>query len=64
MAMASPIVQYPAPTIQFSAYFARGTGHDEHGGTYSERSDDWVENMMRLNLKMDTARKILAAANR
>lgn len=48
----------PGTDHPFSAYFARGTGHDEMA-TYSERSDDWVENMQRLNLKMDTAREML-----
>lgn len=41
-----------------AAYFTRGTGHNALGN-YSERSDDWVENMGRLRLKMETARKHL-----
>ena len=53
-----PYRTVPGTDHPFSAYFARGTGHDNMA-VYSERSDDWVENMMRLNLKMDTARKIL-----
>lgn len=45
-----------------SAYFARGTGHNDKA-TYSERSDDWVQNMERLRLKFETARaKVPAAA--
>lgn len=38
-----------------SAYFARGTGHNARA-VYSERSDDWVENMERLARKFETAR--------
>src|SRR6476661_6400920 len=37
------------------AYFARGSGHNAKG-QYSERPDDYVENMDRLNRKFDTAR--------
>lgn len=48
----------PGTDNRFAAYFARGTGHDEMA-VYSERSDDWVENMTRLRLKMDTARDML-----
>ena len=40
------------------AYFARGTGHDERGG-YSERSEDWVANMARLDRKFETIRGAL-----
>jgi len=48
----------PGTDHRFAAYFTRGTGHDEFA-VYSERSDDWVENMTRLRLKMDTARDML-----
>ena len=48
----------PGTEHRFAAYFTRGTGHDEMA-VYSERSDDWVENMTRLRLKMDTARELL-----
>src|SRR5881397_1705846 len=37
------------------AYFTRGSGHNAKG-QYSERPDDYVENMDRLNRKFDTAR--------
>src|SRR5262252_322152 len=37
------------------AYFARGSGHNAKG-QYSERPDDYVENMYRLNRKFETAR--------
>jgi len=36
-------------------YFARGSGHNSKG-QYSERPDDYVENMDRLARKFDTAR--------
>ena len=41
-----------------AAYFARGSGHDDMG-VYSERSDDWLENMKRLKRKYEGARAIL-----
>jgi 2-oxoglutarate/2-oxoacid ferredoxin oxidoreductase subunit alpha len=37
------------------AYFARGSGHNAKG-QYSERPDDYVDNMDRLSRKFDTAR--------
>jgi 2-oxoglutarate ferredoxin oxidoreductase subunit alpha len=43
-----------------SAYFARGTGHNAMA-TYSERSDDWLENMTRLRKKLKTAQSLLPA---
>lgn len=44
-----------------AAYFTRGTGHNKHA-VYSERSDDWVENMERLARKFDTARTLVPKA--
>ncbi len=41
-----------------AAYFTRGTGHNERA-TYSERSDDWVNNMERLRAKFEGARALL-----
>lgn len=38
-----------------AAYFTRGTGHNDMA-TYSERSDDWIQNMARLRRKFETAR--------
>jgi 2-oxoglutarate ferredoxin oxidoreductase subunit alpha len=38
------------------AYFTRGSGHNAKG-QYSERPDDYVDNMDRLARKFDTARK-------
>ncbi len=43
-----------------SAYFARGTGHNEHA-VYSERPDDWLINMARLSRKFETARGMVPA---
>lgn len=40
------------------AYFARGSGHNEKG-QYSERGDDYVNNLDRLNRKFDTARRFV-----
>jgi 2-oxoglutarate ferredoxin oxidoreductase subunit alpha len=38
------------------AYFTRGSGHNEKG-QYSERPDDYVNNMDRLSRKFETARQ-------
>ena len=38
------------------SYFTRGSGHNAKG-QYSERPDDYVENMDRLSRKFETARK-------
>ncbi len=38
-----------------AAYFARGSGHNENA-QYSERPNDYVNNMERLNHKFETAR--------
>jgi 2-oxoglutarate ferredoxin oxidoreductase subunit alpha len=38
------------------AYFARGSGHNERG-QYSERPDDYVNNLDRLGRKFETARR-------
>lgn len=43
-----------------AAYFTRGTGHTEKA-TYSERKEDWVSNLERLNLKFENARELLPA---
>jgi 2-oxoglutarate ferredoxin oxidoreductase subunit alpha len=38
-----------------AAFFTRGTGHNDMA-IYSERSDDWVQNLERLHRKFDGAR--------
>jgi 2-oxoglutarate ferredoxin oxidoreductase subunit alpha len=42
------------------SYFARGSGHNAKA-QYSERPDDYVDNMDRLARKFDTARKFVPA---
>src|SRR5712671_972480 len=42
------------------AYFARGSGHNDKA-QYSERPDDYVDNMDRLARKFETARKFVPA---
>ncbi|HET6959010.1 MAG TPA: 2-oxoacid:acceptor oxidoreductase subunit alpha [Vicinamibacterales bacterium] len=42
------------------AYFTRGSGHNDRG-QYSERPDDYVENMDRLARKFETAREHVPA---
>ncbi len=41
-----------------AAYFTRGSGHNDHSG-YSERPDDYENNMERLNRKFETARSFV-----
>ncbi|GAB4424425.1 MAG: 2-oxoacid:acceptor oxidoreductase subunit alpha [Anaerolineales bacterium] len=41
-----------------SAYFMRGTGHDENA-RYSENDEDWVKNMDRLKRKYHNAAKFI-----
>lgn len=48
----------PGNENPLSAYFARGTGHDEHA-IYSERPDDWLRNMDRILRKFETARDLV-----
>jgi 2-oxoglutarate ferredoxin oxidoreductase subunit alpha len=50
----------PGNTHPLAAYFTRGTGHDENA-VYSERPDDWLENMDRIKRKFETARQIVPA---
>ena len=48
-----PGTRHPA-----AAYFTRGTGHTEMA-TYSERPEDWENNLLRLRRKFDTARNLV-----
>lgn len=48
----------PGTDHPMGAYFTRGTGHNEMA-VYSERSDDWIQNMNRLHRKMETAKSYL-----
>ena len=60
MATAFPIARCRAPAHPAAAYFTRGSGHNEKA-QYSERPDDYVNNMDRLARKFDTARKFVPA---
>jgi 2-oxoglutarate/2-oxoacid ferredoxin oxidoreductase subunit alpha len=46
------------PGTDAPPYFARGSGHNARG-QYSERADDYVENMDRLKRKFDTAKGLV-----
>lgn len=50
----------PGTEHPFAAYFTRGSGHNEAAG-YSERPDDWENNMARLGRKFETARRLVPA---
>ena len=41
-----------------ATWFARGTGHNERAG-YSEKPEDWHNNMARIAHKFDTARNLV-----
>lgn len=51
-----PYRTLPGNKTPGSAYFTRGTGHDEYA-RYSERPDAWLDNMARLERKFETARQ-------
>jgi 2-oxoglutarate ferredoxin oxidoreductase subunit alpha len=48
----------PGTRHPHAAYFARGSGHNERA-QYSERADDFENNMERLNRKFETARSFV-----
>jgi 2-oxoglutarate/2-oxoacid ferredoxin oxidoreductase subunit alpha len=48
----------PGNPHRAAAYFTRGTGHTEYA-TYSERSEDWEQNLFRLARKFETARSLV-----
>jgi 2-oxoglutarate ferredoxin oxidoreductase subunit alpha len=48
----------PGNEHPLSAYFVRGTGHNAQA-VYSERPDDWEENLLRLERKHETARTLV-----
>ena len=50
----------PGNEHPLGAWFARGTGHNENA-IYSEKAEDWLNNMARLNRKFDTARRLVPA---
>src|SRR3954470_20717848 len=49
----------PATAHPGAAYFTRGSGHNEKAG-YSEREDDYINNVDRLNRKFESIRKTIA----
>ncbi|MCL4859648.1 MAG: 2-oxoacid:acceptor oxidoreductase subunit alpha [Caldilineaceae bacterium] len=53
-----PYRTIPGNKHRAAAYFTRGTGHTAYA-TYSERSEDWVENLERLARKFETARALV-----
>jgi 2-oxoglutarate ferredoxin oxidoreductase subunit alpha len=48
----------PGTSHPAAAYFTRGTGHNELA-SYSERPDDWEQNLDRLARKFETARRLV-----
>ncbi len=50
----------PGNTHPKAAWFARGTGHNENA-VYSEKPEDWAQNMVRLARKFETARALVPA---
>jgi 2-oxoglutarate ferredoxin oxidoreductase subunit alpha len=55
-----PYRTLPGTAHPNAAYFTRGSGHNEKA-QYSERPDDYVNNMNRLARKFETARKFVPA---
>jgi 2-oxoglutarate ferredoxin oxidoreductase subunit alpha len=53
-----PYRTLPGNEHPLAAYFARGTGHND-AAVYSERPDDWKNNMARLARKFETARTLV-----
>lgn len=50
----------PGTRHPMAAYFTRGTGHTPYA-TYSERPEDWENNLIRLHRKFETARLAVPA---
>jgi 2-oxoglutarate ferredoxin oxidoreductase subunit alpha len=48
----------PGTDHPLAAYFTRGSGHNEKA-QYTERPDDYINNMERLNKKFETARSMM-----
>ena len=55
---AIPYRTVPGTNHPMAAYFTRGSGHNEKA-QYSERGDDYQNNMERLNRKFETARTLV-----
>jgi len=59
MAMALDYRTLPATNHPNAAYFTRGSGHNDKA-QYSEREDDYIQNLDRLTHKFNTMRKHVA----
>jgi 2-oxoglutarate/2-oxoacid ferredoxin oxidoreductase subunit alpha len=55
-----PYRTLPGTSHRAAAYFTRGSGHNAYA-SYSERSDDWENNLIRLARKFETARSLVPA---
>jgi 2-oxoglutarate ferredoxin oxidoreductase subunit alpha len=55
-----PYRTVPGNTHPNSAYFARGTGHDEYAN-YSEHPEEWRKNLDRIKNKIDSSKADLPA---
>jgi 2-oxoglutarate/2-oxoacid ferredoxin oxidoreductase subunit alpha len=55
-----PYRTIPGTKHPLAAYFTRGTGHTP-SATYSEKPEDWQQNMERLLTKYNTARNVVPA---
>lgn len=55
-----PYRTLPGTPHRAAAYFTRGSGHNAYA-SYSERSDDWENNLTRLARKFETARSLVPA---
>ncbi|MEZ4728973.1 MAG: 2-oxoacid:acceptor oxidoreductase subunit alpha [Caldilineaceae bacterium] len=53
-----PYRTLPGTEHPLASYFTRGTGHNEYA-FYSERAEDWENNLYRLARKYDTARTLV-----
>ena len=53
-----PYRTLPGTKHKLASYFTRGSGHNEKAA-YSERSDDYMKNMDRLNRKFETAKNYI-----
>lgn len=53
-----PYRTLPGTDHPAAAFFTRGSGHNQNAG-YTERPDDWLNNMARLERKHDTARTVV-----
>jgi len=55
-----PYRTLPGTDHPLAAYFTRGSGHNEQA-RYSEKAEDWLNNMARLARKFETARNLVPA---